>query len=83
MNEGIRIYDPMESSGAKFTSEEFYDAIQKAIPWAVGVTTAGGHTTAYCPKCKAEVEWRKFPNYCSGCGQRLDWGLLKEGATDK
>lgn len=52
-------------------------AMEKQIPQNASKTNAfddlGAITTGYgCPKCKSEVS-ALFDNYCSNCGQRLNW----------
>lgn len=53
-------------------------AIEKQKPKKVLFTpayqsyfSAGDESKPYCPECGEYVE--EFANYCSDCGQRLDW----------
>ena len=46
--------------------------------WGDGVDNDGNiiYDTACCPICQNEYEvgFDEMANYCSNCGQKLDWG---------
>ena len=63
------------------------EALEKQIPKYVNYVADGYadgelvYDTAYCPECDEMYEmdvggWRS--DYCSNCGQRLDWGECNE-----
>ena len=55
--------------------EEAYDiaieALEKQIPKKPDIEKFWGYDDLMCPNCKG-YKIRK-PNYCSSCGQHLDW----------
>ena len=35
----------------------------------------------FCPECERRAK-KNYDLYCSGCGQKLDWSLIKDEKTD-
>lgn len=60
-------------------------AMQKQIPKAIQLmnnrTTENGHFRWVCPNCGAVRYTRHRVNYCSYCGQRIDWRGYLQTAT--
>lgn len=63
--------------------EVIHKALEKQIPKkpiekeVIGVSMAGYRYKGRCPECSSKV-LQSLGNYCSKCGQALDWSVENE-----
>ena len=55
--------------------DDLIDSHEKQMPKKILRGTVARDTACYCPNCKEFVcfEDTEKHNYCSNCGQKLDW----------
>ena len=49
------------------------NALEKQIPQKISIEGYCGFVDYICPVCGNDIDLNKKYNYCSNCGQRLDW----------
>lgn len=68
---------------ADWLEEVIHKALEKQIPKkpiekeVIGVSMAGYRYKGRCPECSSKV-LQSLGNYCSKCGQALDWSVENE-----
>ena len=63
---------------AKMTKEERKELKYRTPRKVVIITDNDGWKTCECPTCREEVDDLGMFDYCSNCGQKLDWSELDD-----